>query len=418
MALKTGLNTSFFNKSSTATNSAGGGQISSVRVKKIILDDTSDPELFKKYGEWSSIGLILYEDASNPLPSDDPRYLENFAYPLFPNIKHYPLINELVYVIKLSSPDIQNNTNNLTTYYFPPINNWNSIHHNAIPNNVFDSLLPESQQKDYTQTSTGNVRRVTDGSTEIPLGNTFVEKTDTKSLLPYEGDVIHEGRWGNSIRLGSTVNNAKISNNWSTNGNNGEPLIIIRNGQYNDGKDPWVPIVEDINKDKSSIYITSTQNVPVKTETNYNSYSSEKPAAPDKYSGNQIILNSGRLVFNSTSDHILLSSNKTISFNAVKGFNFDTNSNFVVNAKQIKLGSKEAKEPLLLGDSTLESLNNIFTSLSELSIALQVISTLLPSPGAIPIVAAATALSTKLSAELTKYKGKNSPLKSKQNFTI
>ena len=404
--------------SNFSLNSGGGMTISSVRVKKIILDDVSEPELFSKYGEWNSLGAIFYEPVYNPATPGSTSYLTNIAYPLFSNIKNYPLENEIVFLLSLSSTDSQVFTSNEVNYYISPINMWNSIHHNALPETVWQSLLPESQRKDYVQTSTGNVRRVTDGSTEISLGSTFVEKTDIKSLLPYEGDVIHEGRWGNSIRIGSTVNNAKISNNWSTNGNNGEPLIIIRNGQYNDGKDPWVPIVEDINKDKSSIYITSTQNVPVKTETNYNSYSSEKPAAPDKYSGNQIILNSGRLVFNSTSDHILLSSNKTISFNAVKGFNFDTNSNFVVNAKQIKLGSKEAKEPLLLGDSTLESLNNIFTSLSELSIALQVISTLLPSPGAIPIVAAATALSTKLSAELTKYKGKNSPLKSKQNFTI
>ena len=247
MALKTGLNNKFNNSYVPSNN--GMGQISSVRVKKIILDDKSDPELFKKYGDWNSIGLILYEDAKNPLPSDDSRYEENFAYPLFPNIKQYPLINELVYIIRLASPDIQSNTNNITTYYFPPINNWNSIHHNAIPNNVFDSTLPESQQKDYTQTSGGNVRRVTDGSTEIPLGSTFVEKTDIKSLLPYEGDVIYEGRWGNSMRIGSTVNNAYISNNWSTSGNNGDPLIILRNGQYNDGKDPWIPIIEDINKD-------------------------------------------------------------------------------------------------------------------------------------------------------------------------
>ena len=413
MALKTGLNTSFFNKSSTATNSAGGGQISSVRVKKIILDDTSDSELFKRYGEWSSIGLILYEDASNPLPSDDPRYLENFAYPLFPNIKHYPLINELVYVIKLPSPDIQNNTNNLTTYYFPPINNWNSIHHNAIPNNVFDSLLPESQQKDYTQTSTGNVRKVTDGSTEIPLGNTFVEKTDTKSLLPYEGDVIHEGRWGNSMRLGSTVNNARIPNNWSTSGNNGDPLIIIRNGQYDDGKDPWVPIVEDVNKDKSSIYLTSTQKIPVKTETNYKSYASEAPTAPNQYSGHQIVLNSGRLIFNSTSDHILLSSNKTISFNAVKGFNFDTNSNFIVNAKQIKLGSKDATEPLLLGNKTITLLQQILTSLQALTNVLPTVGTPVPFAPNVAVASAAASLSATLGQLLPQLES----LKSKQNFT-
>lgn len=411
MPTRTGLNNTLTGNSSFSLS--GGGQISSVRVKKIILDDKTEPELFKKYGEWNSIGLILYEDAKNPLPSDDTRYLENFAYPLFPNIKHYPLVNELVYIVRLSSPNIQSNTNNFTTYYFPPINNWNSIHHNAIPNNVFNTLLPESQQKDYTQTLTGNVRRVTDGSTEISLGNTFVEKSNIKSLLPFEGDVIYEGRWGNSIRLGSTVNNSPISNNWSTSGNNGDPLIILRNGQYDDGKDPWIPIVEDVNKDKSSIYITSTQKIPVKTETNYKSYNSDPPAAPNQYSGHQIILNSGRLVFNSTSDHIVLSSAKTISFNAVKGFNFDTNSNFVINSRQIKLGSKDAIEPLLLGNKTITLLQQILTSLQALTNVLPTVGTPIPFAPNVAVASAAASLSATLGQLIPQLES----LKSKQNFT-
>jgi len=413
MPIRTGLG-SKFNQFTPSTNGRGL-QVFPVRVKKIILDDKTEPELFKKYGEWNSIGLILYEDAKNPLKNDDTRYLDNFAYPLFPNIKHYPLINELVYIIRLPSPDIQSNTNNFTTYYFPPINNWNSIHHNAIPNNVFNSLLPESQQKDYTQINSGNVRRVTDGSTEIPLGNTFVEKTDIKSLLPYEGDVIYEGRWGNSIRIGSTVNNANIVNNWSTSGNNGDPLIIIRNGQFSDGKDPWVPIVEDINKDKSSVYITSTQKIPLKAaQTNNKSYTTEPPTSPDQYSGNQIILNSGRLVFNSNSDHILLSSAKTISFNAVKGFNFDTDKNFIINSKQIKLGNKDATEPLLLGNKTITLLQQILISLQSLANALPTVGT--PVPGAPNIAVASTA--ANLSATLSQLIPQLESLKSKQNYTL
>jgi hypothetical protein len=35
-------------------------------------------------------------------------------------------------------------------------------------------------------------------------------------LLPYEGDMLYEGRFGNSIRFGSTVKNSSIPNPWST----------------------------------------------------------------------------------------------------------------------------------------------------------------------------------------------------------
>ena len=118
-------------------------------------------------------------------------------------------------------------------------------------------LALEAQKRDYEQTEAGAVRRVTDGGTEINLGSTFVEKLDIKSILPYEGDVIYEGRWGQSFRYGSTVNNATISNPWSNTGNNGYPIIILKNGQHDDGQDPWIPQVEDINTDKSSIYLNS-----------------------------------------------------------------------------------------------------------------------------------------------------------------
>jgi hypothetical protein len=70
--------------------------------------------------------------------------------------------------------------------------------------------LPPSQQKDYQQVEGGSVRRVTDGSTEINLGSTFQEKTNIYPLLSYEGDYIMEGRWGNSIRFGSTVKDPSI----------------------------------------------------------------------------------------------------------------------------------------------------------------------------------------------------------------
>ena len=41
----------------------------------------------------------------------------------------------------------------------------------------------------------------------VRVGDTFTTKQYIYPLRPYEGDVIQEGRWGNSIRLGSTVKN-------------------------------------------------------------------------------------------------------------------------------------------------------------------------------------------------------------------
>jgi len=61
--------------------------------------------------------------------------------------------------------------------------------------------------------------------------------------------------------LGSTV---KDKNPWSLEGDEGNPIVIIRNGQ-----DPkldskgWIPTVENINEDDSSIYMCSGQAIPI-----------------------------------------------------------------------------------------------------------------------------------------------------------
>jgi hypothetical protein len=344
-------------------------KIFAARVKFCILDNKTRPDLFKKSGEWSSIGAIYFDSIITP--NSNPNFSKNnFAFPLFPNNKTFPLENEIVYIISLPNNNLQKNVNDISYYYFQPINIWNSNHHNAIPDPIFGKSLPESQRRDYQQTEAGTVRRVTDKGTEIDLGNTFKEKLNIKSIQPFEGDVIYEGRWGQSFRFGSTVNNSAVLNPWSRTGNNGDPILILRNGQYSDGKDPWIPQVEDINKDISAIYATSTQNIPIQVSSkNYNSYNNA-PTSPDKFAGEQIILNSGRLLFNTKTDSILFSSKKTINLNSVEGVNVDS-PRFVVNSKNIFLGDKNATEPVILGNIFLNDFKQLLDQLITLSIALQ-----------------------------------------------
>jgi hypothetical protein len=360
-----------------------------VRVKNVILDDLNPK--FKEYGEWNGIGVIEYSNIDNLESS-----IDGFAFPIYSNIKQYPLINEIIYLIDLPDTNIITFTSSVKKYYINTVNLWNHPHHNGFPANPYD--LPDSQNKDYNQTTIGSVRRVTDQSTDIFLGDTFKERSDIHPLLSFEGDIIYEGRWGNSIRLGSTVKNR--SNNWSNTGVDGDPILILRNGQPSDvTKDGWVPIIEDINKDLSSIYLTSTQQLPLQiASSNYNSYNTS-PTSPDQYSEKQIILNSGRLVFNSNKDHILLSSNKSINLNAVESINIDTKTT-ILNSNSILLGGKDATEPVLLGDITIELLVGLVDQLTALSIALQSVTT---SAGALVAPAAQQLIPylNKLKTQLT-----------------
>ena len=83
----------------------------------------------------------------------------------------------------------------------------------------------------------------------------------------------------------------------------------------------------------------------------------------------QIILNSGRLLFNSKSDSILLSSNDTINLNSVNSLNVDTPKT-IIASKEIYLGDKNATEPVILGDKFLDDFQKLLSSLISLCNAL------------------------------------------------
>ena len=357
-ALNKNLNSRLSNSTNTLNTSGLDNLILAVRVKSIVLDE-SHP-LFSKLGGWNALGTIEYEEVTSPSTNSTAL---SVAYPLNPNARIFPLINEVAYIISLPSTDLGRKNISSRKYYISNVGLWNHPHHNGYP--VISNVLPESQQKDYTQTQAGSVRRVTDNSTEIFLGKTFIERSNIHPLLPFEGDVIHEGRWGNSIRLGSTVKGTP--NTWSNTGENGDPITIIRNGQGSRTKEGWIPITEDSRIDNSSIYLTSTQTIPIRASSirDYVSYpNGQQPTSPEKYAGSQIFLNSGRLVFNTSEDHLLLSSAKSINLNSQESVNIDTPT-FIVQSDKMYLGSNKATEPLMLGDQTVKTLKDLIDAITK-----------------------------------------------------
>jgi len=373
-------------------------------VKDIVLDDTS--KYFSNVGEWNGIGTVYFKKVKG-----DTYKSEGFAKPYFSNFSNFPLLEELVYIFTLPSPDIQTNNFKEVYYYLTPLSIWNSNHHNGIPNIFENKNLPDSQRRDYQQTQVGAVRRVQDGSSDIVLGQTFQERSNIKPLQKFEGDIILEGRLGNSIRLGSTVQkNNKAVNNWSELGYQGDPIFILRNGQGDTGSVGFLPTIENINQDPSSIYLTSTQKIPLQVaSSNYFSYSENTPTLPDRYAGKQILINSGRLVLNSTEDHLLLSSNKSISLSSNGGLNIDT-SQATFQTENIYLGSKSATEPLVLGDALEAVVKELISIIREISIAS---ATAANSGGPIPT------LNQKAPGWINRLTAIDTSIfKSKYNFTV
>ena len=341
------------------------------RVTDIILD-INYPDIFK-LGGLSAIGKIFFEESTTGGTG--------IAKPFNPQISAYPLINEHVLIFRLPNKDMGLETTEESHYYINMVSLWNHPHHNAYPDPELNLNIPSSQQKSYEDVQAGSISKVTNETSSLDLNSpnndfqqTFFERQNIHPLLPFAGDIIYQGRWGNSIRLGSTAKakQKKPSNPWSDYGKNGNPITLIRNGQpLSSSNAGWEPIVEDINRDQSSVYLTSNQRIPINVASErYFSYTQrfgEVPTIPSQYKKNQVIISSGRLVFNASSDHILLSSQRTISFEAVKGFNFDTPSNFVIDVgTTIKLGSKDAIEPAVKGETLRNDLHNLCYNLKQL----------------------------------------------------
>ena len=91
------------------------------------------------------------------------------------------------------------------------MNVWNHPHHNVLPEKITydtpnNTSRTTNKTNQYKKTETGVVIRQTSEEDKSPtLGKYFNEDSLIKPLLPFEGDYIVEGRFGNSIRFGATT---------------------------------------------------------------------------------------------------------------------------------------------------------------------------------------------------------------------
>lgn len=93
------------------------------------------------------------------------------------------------------------------------------------------------------------------------------------------------------------------------------------------------------------------------------------PEPPDKFKGEQIIFSSGRVLLNAKSDSVLVFAKEAISLSSAGTLNFDSDSKCIINSPKIYLGLN-AKEPLLLGNTTVDMLRELIKQLKTLTDAL------------------------------------------------
>jgi len=227
---------------------------------------TVDPD----YNDVTDLGKIRYSIINSSQNSDAVGASSRPARPFFSFIHQYPLEGEYVYLLPGPGLELNEAAGDIDLYYLPPIRLWGSPHHNAHPDMGVYSSYININTANYQNSQQGTVNNITTVPMEFPLGNGFVEKSNIKSILPFTGDVIIEGRYGTSIRFGSTAKQYSKFNTWSNTGNTGDPITIIRNGQGNQSDIlGYNPTVENINVDQSSIYLTAGQTINIDDISNF-----------------------------------------------------------------------------------------------------------------------------------------------------
>ena len=296
--------------------------------------------------------LYIDEQRQGEITFSSPSMGQNNAYPLNPNLKNYPISGEQVIVFSVPKNVLKVNESGGPFhgqdgfYFYQTINIWNNPNFNAVKKSSQFESLPG-----------------------MPFHFNLNRIDGISSLISCVGDVILEGRYGNSIRLGNT--STEIPNLWSQNGIPGDPITIIRNGQSPQGLTGGI---EDIKNDLSSLYLTSYQKLSQLSliNENFKSYKSE-PLTPASYQDPQVVLNSSRIILNAKKDDILISAQNSVGLSSNGTINIEsTSDDGTIIDGNIKLGKKSADEPVLLGYQTTVLLKQLITEVRNISLALEV----------------------------------------------
>ncbi len=318
-------------------------------VYSVIIDETHPKIKDKENDLFDSrlIGAIEFRYSSD---SVTPLTELPLAFPFDKNFVSLPTPNEIVEIIQTESGIVL-----YKRVGFEPTPNLN-----ADENFISSYLRNDVQQVPYDKTS--NYAKVNETTiSESNTGNSEGTKGLGKYFKPekihklklYEGDLLIESRFGQSIRF-SGYNNVKRQFS---------PTIIIRNSENETDrkKEITVPIEEDINKDGSSIVLSANQyQLPFQPGTVSDKGSSDfetKPNSfkgyPSKLIGDQLLLNSGRIILSAKNAEMIFYSKKNygfisdgaLSIDNKLGINANVNDNVIINTnnRDIRLLSGNGK---------------------------------------------------------------------------
>ena len=331
-------------------------------VYDVILDETGATK------DIQTIGSVKFRFNNDTItPSNSLQY----ALPYDKNCITLPVKNEQVHIIK-----------NGLGYYYQRIQPDDTPNNSAFINQISFKFENTKNSNPLNSNSIEKYRKIAVHKTPVSdksvsneynkFGNYFTLTNGIHKIKLYEGDTTIQSRFGQSLRFSAYNNNKNIFS----------PTIILRNGEsfLNQSKNINSTVEEDINKDGSVLVMSSNQ-----YQLPFSSTNTTKPDSftdyPDKLIGDQILLNSGRLIFSAKSGELIFHSKKNYGFISDGGMSIDNkggidisvNDNINIHTNNRDVLFKTGNGAIFLGDTDLEPLvkgNELKKIFEELIIAI------------------------------------------------
>lgn len=372
-------------------------------------DSASDKPADQNDKDYTWIGRVLVRPFSTHKAVEKEKL--PWALPLEnTGITEYPLVNEVVSIVnylgkiyytrKINVKGFTNNDADPTYEQRIGLNQGNR----EIKNNPTEPYVLYKGPVSYLSS-----KKYQSASNVTVLGRYFKSNGKIRSVKRFEGDTVIESRHGQSIRFSAyddvrdnDIGDPKYPDYYNTDQDKnpatnklagyGNPMILIRNRQKNVSKtNPSVNeknaggyVSEDINEDGSSIHLTSGL-----TESKFKSSCKKKifqdptvakeevpafsPPGCTKFrlpilTGDQIVINSDRIVISSKTGETIHYSKKRYGVVTDNEYTVDshgqivmtTNTKTVINSPAIYLGQyDQTNEPALLGQTTVDFLYDL-----------------------------------------------------------
>lgn len=349
-------------------------------VYDVILDNAaiSDINIELPEGEFknvSLVGAIRFRLGADTVSSASEL---SIAFPFDKNFVNLPLKNETVEIYK----------GNGSQFFYRRIGRDVTPNFNSSESLITDSFIKsnsiDNTSAEYKKVqNTGITKTNNDTSNKYDgYGAYFTTDNAIHKLKLYEGDSLIQSRFGQSIRFSGFNNDSQQQS----------PTIIIRNDESSFSKKKNIDEVveEDINRDGSVIVLGSNQyQLPFQPGTVSDGGTSDFETQPQSFAdfpskliGDQILINSGRLIFSAKNAEMLFYSKKNYGFISDGGMSIDNklginvsvndNINIVTNDRDIVMFTGNGSiflgntglEPLVKGQQLVEILSQLIDAIT------------------------------------------------------